>query len=263
MSGVLRFIAFVGAPLSALVLWAAYSSGLLRRRRLTDDERAVLAKYAIHYQRLSAKDRERFEAIVGSFLEDKDWRGVGIEVVPEMKLMISACAAQLLRGFPDVVLTHFERIVVHPESYRAHRSGRLHQGEVHPKAGIIVLSWDDFVNGYAHSRDAHNVGLHEFAHALWFENVIINGEDHFLRPDLLARWMEQAEGEIVRIRQGQGKLLREYAGTSQDEFFAVAIEYFFELPNLFRDELPELYGVLSTMLHQDPAAEADRRVALN
>lgn len=63
--------------------------------------------------------------------------------------------------------------MVYPDPYRDRRTGRLHLGEVRPKTGVIVLSWSDFVNGYAHSRDAHNVGLHEFAHALWFENRII------------------------------------------------------------------------------------------
>jgi MtfA peptidase len=49
-------------------------------------------------------------------------------------------------------------------------------------------------------------------------------------------------------------LLRAYAGTNQPEFFAVAVEYFFELPREFKQDLPELYAVLSAMLRQDPAA---------
>lgn len=249
----------IGAPIGVWVLLQARVSGIAAYRRLTDAQRAIMAKYAIHYQRLDAARKRHFEHIVSTFIQDKDWRGVGMEVQEEMKVMIGACAAQLLRGFPNVVLRHFDRILVHPGSYRSRRTGRRHLGEVRPKAGVIVLSWEDFLHGYAHSRDAHNVGLHEFAHALWFENRIINGEDDFLHPELLARCMEHANGEIARIRSGKSRLFRQYAGTNQAEFFAVAVEYYFEQPQAFRSELPELYTVLCGMLHQDPAGEVEQR----
>ncbi len=257
MGKFLTYLLTVGTPVALWIMLSARTSGLIPYRRLTEAQRAILAKYAIHYQRLNGEQKRRFERIVGIFLEDKEWRGVGMTVQEEMKVMISACAAQLLRGFPNVVLVHFTRIVIHPESYLSRRTGRKHLGEVRPKAGVIMISWADFLHGYAHSRDAHNVGLHEFAHALWFENRIINGEDDFLHPELLARWMGHAEGEIARIRSGQSRLFRTYAGTNQEEFFAVAVEYYFEQPQVFRSELPELYAVLCGMLHQDTAGDMD------
>jgi len=240
--------------LGLFVLWAARSAGFMQATpRLGRAQREILAKYALHYQRLPASDQRHYEHKVSLFVNDKVWMGAGIVVAEEMKVMISACAAQLLQGFPDVELMHFDRIVVYPDNYRSHRSGRMHQGEVRPMAGMIIISWDDFVHGYAQTRDAHNVGLHEMAHALWFENSIINGEDYFLEPGLLAQWLELATDEIARIREGRGELFRAYAGTNHAEFFAVVVEYFFERSSQFKEELPELYGTLSAMLRQDPA----------
>jgi Mlc titration factor MtfA (ptsG expression regulator) len=237
------------------VLIPALSSGLITiNKRLDPAHRAILTKYAIHYQRLGKREQRHFEDIVYSFIHDKEWRGAGIAIAEEMQVMISACAAQLLLGFPKVTLKHFERIVVYPDSYRSARSGRMHQGEVRPQAGVIVISWKDFLYGYAHSKDAHNVGLHEMAHGLWFENQIENGEQHFLHPELLQDWIDHADAEIERIKSGQSRLLRTYAGTNQPEFFAVAVEYFFELPLEFKQDLPELYATLSAMLRQDPAS---------
>jgi len=93
--------------LGLLVFWAAAYSGLLwRTRKLSSAHKAVLAKYAISYQRAHAADRQRMERIVATFVHDKDWVGAGIEVAEEMKVMISACAAQLLKGHPDMVLAH-------------------------------------------------------------------------------------------------------------------------------------------------------------
>ena len=112
------------------------------------------------------------------------------------------------------------------------------------------------MQGYAHPRNAFNVGLHEMAHALWFENAIENGEDHFLDGGLLHRWNELAHAEVALIRDGRPLFLRSYAGTNEAEFFAVAVEYFFERSREFQTALPELYGTLSGLLRQDPAATA-------
>jgi len=249
--GLLALLLVMGIIVSV----SAFSSGLFNiGRRLDEGQLAILKKYAIHYQRLGIREQRRFEEIVCSFIHDKEWRGAHMVVAEEMKVMISACAAQLLLGFPKVTLEHFERIVVYPGTYRSARSGRMHQGEVRPQSGVIVISWQDFLYGYAHGKDAHNVGLHEMAHGLWFENKIGNGEQHFLHPELLQDWIDHADVEIERIKSGKSRLLRSYAGTNQPEFFAVSVEYFFELPGEFKQDLPELYAVLSAMLRQDPAA---------
>jgi Mlc titration factor MtfA (ptsG expression regulator) len=256
MEKALAILLFIFLPFGLLVLWAARSSGYLRKApSLLPDQRRTIAKYVMAYQRLSSNDQQRFETIVSRFLHEKDWQGAGVEVKDEMKLMVSACAAQLLMGHPDLVLKHFERIIIYPDTYRSGRSGRMHQGEVRPTSGVIMISWRDFIHGYSHTRDAHNVGLHEMAHALWFEDRISNAEQGFLHPELLQDWIDHADGEIERIRSGGSRLFRSYAGTNQAEFFAVAVEYFFEKAHEFQKELPELYSVLSAMLKQDPARD--------
>ena len=50
---------------------------------------------------------------------------------------------------------------------------------------------------------------------------------------------------------GTHRLFRNYAYRNKMEFFAVAIELFFELPDILKTELPELYRVLSNLLNQD------------
>lgn len=222
--------------------------------RITPAQRRVLERYFLYYGRLGAAERARFERLVMGFLHSKEWRGVGVDLAPEMQVMISASAAQLLFGLPDLTLMHFDRILVHDDAYRSVRSGRLHQGEVDPAQGVIRISWAHYLEGYARPHDAHNVALHEMAHALWFEDIVPNAEDDFFDPALLARWKALAQDEIERIRARQGGLLRDYAGTNQEEFFAVAVEYFFERPADFHAELPELYGTLRALLRQDPLA---------
>ena len=46
---------------------------------------------------------------------------------------------------------------------------------------------------------------------------------------------------------------RRYALTNKEEFFAVAVENFFERPLKFNAALPELYSILVKLMKQDPA----------
>ncbi len=243
----------MGAPLVGAAGWFNGLRGGARIS-LTPAQRAVVRTYFPFHGTLSAEQQQRFERVTGRFLNDKEWIGAGIRLEDAMKVMISACAAQLLHGFDErITLTHFSRIIVHPDAYKAHRRERFHQGEVNPKGGVIRLSWAHFLEGYARAGDAHNVGLHEMAHALWFEDFIPNHEDGFLDPVLLDEWKILGDQETAAIRAGKPSLLRDYAATNQEEFFAVAVEYFFERPTAFREQLPELYAVMSGLLKQDPA----------
>lgn len=251
----------------AWILWVAFT-GLrpvppagrtVPLRNASERERAIVERWFPYYQHLEPPDRERFLRICATFLHAKRWTGVGIELVEEMRVMIAASAAQLLFGLPDLTLVHFRHIVVHPDAYRDDRSKRYHQGEVMPRHGVIKVSWKHFLHGYADPADAHNVALHEMAHALWFEEIIPSAEDEFLDAQALQEWRRMAPVEIERIRAGRSRLFRTYAGTDQEEFFAVAVEYFFEQPLAFREAMPELYAVMVRLLKQDTARCWERR----
>lgn len=45
--------------------------------------------------------------------------------------------------------------------------------------------------------------------------------------------------------------LRKYASTNREEFFAIAVENFFERPQQFSQTLPHLYTAMVHLLKQD------------
>ncbi|MCB0769652.1 MAG: zinc-dependent peptidase [Flavobacteriales bacterium] len=205
-----------------------------------------------YYRGLSGPQRSSFRARVVGFVEEKDFHGRGIEVTREMETLIAACAIQLTFGLPEMALAHFTKVVIYPDRYRSRMTGSDHIGEVNPGMRAIVLSWKHFTGDYAIPDDARNLGLHEMAHALWFENRIPNDEYDFLDRTLMQEWRILAQMEAEHIHAGKSRLFRDYAGTNQEEFFAVAVEYFFEQSVQFKKELPELYKVMAGMLKQDP-----------
>jgi Mlc titration factor MtfA (ptsG expression regulator) len=177
-------------------------------------------------------------------------RGLG-KVTPEMKVLIAASAIQLTFGLPYIELVHFDKILIYGNDYYSRLSRRYHKGETNPMYGAIIFSWNNFMHGVFHA-DGINLGLHEMAHALRLENSIRNAEHSFLNNKALDRWEDLAAKKIVAIRMGNNRFLRDYGGANSEEFFAVSVEAFFEKPEAFRENLPELYQAMSDILLQDP-----------
>lgn len=213
----------------------------------------ILEKYFTYYQKLSPENKNRFARKVVKFLYTKRFipRNVD-EVTIEAKVLIAASAVQLTFGLPDVYLKHFTKILVYPNDYYSSITKRYHKGEVNPLFGIIVLSWQSFIDGYIYPTDSFNLGLHEMAHALRLENIIRNEEYAFFDEDLMEKFDAYAKKVCDRMEHEEVTFFRPYACTNVHEFFSVAVENFFERSSEFSQELPELYNILRTLLNQDP-----------
>lgn len=216
--------------------------------RFEKEIRAVSAFYCS----LNADQRMAFLNRAWIFYKQKQFvTRQGLQLTFQMKVMVSAYAAQLLLGFPEVRLRNFGMIIIYPEAYRSTITQQLHKGEVH-REGAIVFSWSDLKAGHNVPDDGVNLALHELAHALHLENFIPNGEAYFLNSTAMNRFEQLAESEKARIRTQPNHFLRVYGATNDREFFAVCVENFFERPEAFCKALPELYGVLSELLRQNP-----------
>lgn len=171
-----------------------------------------------------------------------------------MKTMIAASAVQLTFGFDDLNMPHFKRILIYPDAYYSRIRKTYHKGEVNPAARLMVFSWKDFAEGFDKQGTSHNLGLHEMAHALKLENNVFKNETVFLDPALYRKWETMATQHIARLKTEEDPLFRQYAGENDYEFFAVAVENFFERPFAFQTIHPETYEVLKGLLKQDPIA---------
>lgn len=212
----------------------------------------ILQKYFPYYRSLSSSNRGKFERKVCNFLYSKRFIPRNIdEVTIEARVLIAASAVQLTFGLPDIYLQHFDKILVYPNEYYSSITKQYHKGEVNPRFGLIVLSWNNFVEGYVKPHSSLNLGLHEMAHALRLENIIRNEEYKFFDEGLVQTFDEYARA-ICNNLQDYGHFFRPYACTNHHEFFSVAIENFFERSELFKMNIPELYNILTRLLGQDP-----------
>lgn len=191
-------------------------------------DRVLLEQWSRYYGRLGEKDRKEFARRVKEFIYDKHWVGKDVRLTREMRVRVSAIAVQVTYGLGDLLLIHFGNIIIYPDAFRDVRSGDRFKGATYLRRGTIALSWRHFTEGDADHTDALHLGLHEFAHALWLEHAVPNDEDDYFDPQALADWNRMAQTETAMIRAGESRLFRRYAGTNEAEYFACAVEYFFE-----------------------------------
>lgn len=213
-----------------------------------------LAKNFNYYKTLSYRDQQIFERRVQKFIRMKNFESrEGLQVTMEMETLVAAAAIQVTFGYPSVYLEHFDKIILYPEAYYSTINDAYHKGEVNSR-GVIVLSWKNLVEGYLQYGDGRNLALHEMAHALKISDIKAGKGYDFFDRDVLLSFIRHAREEMHLIANGEPSIFRQYAATNDHEFFAVAIEIFFEKPEAFRDFHPPLYDSLVALMNQNPLA---------
>lgn len=170
-----------------------------------------------------------------------------------MKAIISCAPAQLLLFLPSRGLSYFKRIIVYTDYYNSRITHRRHKGEVNPGLKTIVFSWRGIAEGLQQPGDGLNLLLHEFAHALWLEHKLVGHIYTVFDPDDIHQFEVYAENEMTHLNANEQHFFRKYAFENMEEFFAVAVENFFERSTKFKQEQPELYSILVRLFKQDPS----------
>jgi Mlc titration factor MtfA (ptsG expression regulator) len=231
------------------------SNTKLKQNYLLD---ALLEKNTHYYTQLPATLKIDFKAQTVRLANRYKWiSGSGQPITEEMRLLISASAVQLLFGRPDIKQDYYSTIVVYAEQYFNPMTQKHHKGEVNSK--LIVLSYKHFTEGNANPTDKINLGLHEMAHALDLSIFLGHSKRYFMRM-LMNKFIKKTYPDFIAMQHQHNNFLRDYGKTNLREFFAVAVEHFFEAPNEMLEQTPIIYRELCLLLNQDPAAGIYRGV---
>ena len=217
----------------------------------------VVSRYIKYYNRLGLEEQRKFLFRTFLFRKSKRFHYIEVQETPEMPILVSAVAVQLTFGLDKFMLNYFDDIFVLRDDYHYGFYSRPFQGHVDQTG--IYLSWDNFMKGVTGQTPNCNVGLHEMGHALAYVNFITQTEEdkHFKKE--FKNFSRIARPVFVDMQQGGKNLLGDYAATNYHEFWAVAVEVFFENPVRFKHELPELYEAMINVLNQDPLASLQSR----
>ena len=257
------FVVAVGLSIIAGLIISVVKEKLgLFRRRIIPEGAAIVAEKEIHYDKwlqdynpyyasLSPELKQRFLTRVIQFIQSKEFRFHSIEPDEKITVLISGAAVQLTFGLKNFLIDYYPVINVIKKEYVLKMDNETYYGHVSHSG--IYISWKHFQQGYEDYSDSVNVGLHEMAHALSFD-AYLGYEDIHDRSfkERLQEFTEDGVPIFRALKKVTSHVLDEYATTNFDEFWAVSVETFFENPELFKHNLPELYQEMCDALNQDP-----------
>ena len=164
--------------------------------------------------------------------------------------------------FPDT-----RRVIIYPQTFVPRRPSGDLGFELNPDEedatlgeswhhGTVILSWPSVVAGARNPDDGWNVVFHEFAHQLDQSDGDGGGIPVGLGPEQRDLWRRIVDDRLSEIRSdldsGREPYLDDYAATNEAEFFAVAAETFFEVPDYLEEVDEELHRLMCSYFGRPP-----------
>lgn len=206
-----------------------------------------------YYQKLG-RNRSGFARRVWQFIRANEFVSrEEIKITFKLKVIIASHAVQLSWRLPDNAYNYYKKILVYPDYYTSRLTGKLHKAEVNPGLRLIVFSVRAIHESLTDSDKTVNVLVHEFAHALWLEQLLMHKHYNIFHPRVFEVVKSQVDHHYNNPTLSESQLFRQYAFQNEAEFFAVSVENFFGEPERFREHLPEYYTLLTKLFLQDPA----------
>ena len=174
------------------------------------------------------------------------------------RLIVAALACLPALKFGIDALAGWHEVIVYPGQFRVRRHHRDDDSAVVTEwddelageswsHGPVILSWADVEQDLAEPFEGFNVVIHEIAHKLDMRD----GEADGIPPmpgaqrRAFAKVMAQAYGEFcAEVEAGRETAMDPYAAEAEDEFFAVASEYYFSAPDVLAGHYPDVHRVL-------------------
>jgi Mlc titration factor MtfA (ptsG expression regulator) len=263
MNAFILVVLFLGFALAALVVFYILEFFYARifhkpivvhlylsPKKISQKQHEILRENITFYNRLSVKKKIYFEHRLAVFMSHYQFIAKEDLVLnDEIKVFISATAVKLTFGMRKYLIDVFDKIIVYPEPYYSTSNEAWHKGEFNPRMKAIVFSWKDFLEGYKYDNDNLNLGLHEFAHAVHFHGLKRTDKSSVLFARNYNAILEYTANEHVAKKIIDSNYFRIYAFSNSFEFIAVLVEHFFETPDDFRNEFPELYEKVRKMIN--------------
>lgn len=224
--------------------------------RFSDEEfTAILEKHFTFYKQLRIYDREKFLHRLKAFMHSKTFIINDESGYKEMPVLLSATAIQLSFGLDRYMLPSFPVINIFPAEFlRTEPVLTFLTGNVSDNR--INISWKHFLIGYQIPDNGENVGLHEMAHAYYYQNFATEHDtDHGFKRDFSIYDM-CCDKAYVDEKISESRLYTDYGLTNMQEFWAESTEIFFERPVMMQQKYPDLYDAMCSVLNQYPAMKS-------
>ena len=210
----------------------------------------VLQDYVRFYANLSDEGKKLFEEKFQKFLSAVKITGANAEVEDLDRVLIGAAAVIPVYYIPDWEYINLREILLYPgnfnfdfeqQGYERTVSGMVGSGALQ---NVLIISKWELRQGFIDSKSNHNTAIHEFVHLIDKLDGTLDGvPELLLERKYVAQWQQLLQLTMESIRRGESDI-NPYGATNPVECFAVMAEYFFENPESFRYNHPELHEMM-------------------
>lgn len=216
------------------------------------DWASFLVDHSAHYRRLPGGLQTAFEQDVHRFIAKQRITGIGTPVDDRLRLLVAASAVTLSVGWPGYKWSEVSEVLLYPDDFdRDYVVGRREIAGIAHVWGTVILSVPSLWHSFIYQEHYH-LGFHEFAHLVTFEKGGATNLPIGLRPGRIQLWEQLHANELQRLAHGDSVI--DPYGLQPSEFFACAVEAFFQAPVALKEKHRQLYGFLARYFHQSPAA---------
>jgi Mlc titration factor MtfA (ptsG expression regulator) len=210
----------------------------------------LLQDYVPFYANLHEAGRILFEDRLEKFLSAIIITGANADVEDLDRVLIGAAAVIPVYFIRDWDYINLKEVLLYPghfnTDYEQHGQNRMISGMVGTGAlqNVMILSKWELRQGFINRTSPHNTAIHEFVHLIDKMDGTLDGvPELLLERKYVLEWQALLQSTMEAIRSGASDI-NPYAATSPIECFAVLSEYFFEQPEAFRSNQPELHQML-------------------
>jgi len=221
-----------------------------------EDYRDILNDYVSFYANLDEEGKKRFEDKFEKFLLATKITGANANIEGLDTVLIGAAAVIPVYYITDWEYVNLKEVLVYPGNFNTEfeqeGSERMISGMVgtgHLQNVMILSKWE-LRQGFINSQSNRNTALHEFIHLVDKMDGTLDGvPELLLERKYITQWKQLLEQTMMEVRNGQSDI-DAYAATSPVECFAVISEYFFEQPEAFQANHPELNTLLQRIFRR-------------
>lgn len=224
-----------------------------------EDWRKILEKRVAFYTKLSDVEKARFEKAILQFFNDVEITGIEIEIDDTDRILVASSAVIPLFGFSGWRYRNINEVLLYQGSFDQDYKTRGKDRNVLGMVGsgamnrMMILSKPALHQGFRIPMGKSNVGIHEFVHLLDMADGAIDGlPEVLMQQQFVLPWLHEMHEEIRDIKNRNSKI-NPYGATNEAEFLSVVAEYFFNQPDHFEKNYPELFDLMEKIFRQDLA----------
>ena len=214
----------------------------------------------LFYQKLATAEKEIFLNEANIFLQKVIITAVNTNITDADKILVAASAVIPMFAFKGWEYPHLDEVLLYNDHFNMGfetegNEDRNIMGLVGTGvyANKMLLSKPALVEGFSNNTDKKNTAIHEFAHLVDGADGDIDGVPEILMDkQYVLPWMNLIHTEMEKLKDKRSDI-NPYGYTNKSEFFAVAAEYFFERPDLFKTKHPDMYKAMQDIFNTGKA----------